>query len=223
MTKIKSIDDHQGWDTKYRDQTDGPAWSEKPQPRVEDFLAELPVASHVADLGAGDGRNSIIAASLGHRVTMVDFSRTALSLALELAAERGVQAPVAVEGSIENLPLAGSQFDAVICMDTLPQLKNLERGVNEIHRVLKPGGHCLVNVFSKLDCAFGEGERVSPSSYVYKNCYFSFFEKDDLPELCEGRLEVVDFEQIGWDDPPHVPFRPYPHRHDAFFFVLKKR
>jgi hypothetical protein len=79
-----------------------------------------------------------------------------------------------------------------------------------------------VNVFTPRDCAFGEGEQLTARSSLYKNTLFNFFEDDEFRPLLQGLFEVVECRPVRWDDPPHVPFRPYPHTHDALVYVLKK-
>lgn len=222
MTITTSGDLDSGWDDKYRKQVEGEAWSEKSQPWVIDFLQDLPNPSVVGDLGAGDGRNSKEAQKLGHQVIMLDISSAALKLASDRFDSVENNRPLSVIGPLEEMPIMDDQLDAAICMDALPQVKNLERAFLDIHRVLKPKGRCLLNVFTKEDCAWGEGERVGPTAFVFKGCYFNFFGKGDIPELCAGLFNIVRTERVAWDDPPHVPFRPYPHRHDAFFYILEK-
>lgn len=220
---INPSKEYQGWEEKYLKQKDGaPSWSETPQPQVKEFFESLSEKSLVVDLGAGDGRNSKVGLQNGHQVVLLDISKTALEIAVEGLEAGKFPKGLGVLGNLEDLPFSSSQFDGAICLDTLPQVFNLERAISEIHRILKPGGKCLLNVFTKDDCAWGEGERVGPSSYMYKGCYFSFFDDKDIPELCKGLFEVEDCRHFSWQDPPHVPFRPYEHIHDALFYVLKK-
>lgn len=219
----KSVaEDYKGWDAKYREQSEGAAWSDTPQPKVQEFVDKLRPKSHIADLGAGDGRNTAPAVEKGHHVVMLDISPSAVGLALQRFDDTKGCKPFAVIGPMEEMPLASNQFDAVMCLDALPQVKNCERAVREIHRILKPGGLCLVNVFTVQDVAWGEGERVGPRSYSYKNCLFNFFDESDVPDLCKGLFNIVEVAHLSWLDPPHVPFRPFEHRHDAFFYQLQK-
>lgn len=212
---------HDGWENKYRDQKEGPAWSSEPQPGVKEFLGRLSPGSLVLDVGSGDGRNSAFAIEAGHHAVMLDVAPTALDLALRNM--RGAERPpLAVLSAMEEMPLAGGQFDAVICLDALPQVSNCHRALREMHRVLRPAGALYVNVFTPRDCAWGEGEQVGPRSWVYKNTLFSFFEAGELESMCGGLFAVTESRHCNWMDPPHVPFRPYPHQHDAIFATLTR-
>lgn len=220
--KTNVAEEYRGWDAKYREQSEGAAWSETPQPKVLEFLAKLPPHCQIADLGAGDGRNTAPAVQQGHQIVMLDIAPSAVAQALERFEETKGCKPFGVIGPMEEMPLASNQFDAIMVLDALPQVKNCQRAVHEIHRILKPGGLCLVNVFTINDVAWGEGERVGPRSFSYKNCLFSFFGEEDLPEMCKGLFNIVEVDHLNWVDPPHVPFRPFEHRHDAFFYLIQK-
>lgn len=48
--------------------------------------------------------------------------------------------------ALPHLPYADSQFDAVLCLDTLEHIQDDELAVREINRILKPGGIAIVTV-----------------------------------------------------------------------------
>lgn len=70
----------------------------------------------------------------------LDFSE----LALELAGERGLKGLHL--GSAEEMPLADSEFDAIVSLDTLEHVEHDDRAAAEMFRVLKPGGLLVLNV-----------------------------------------------------------------------------
>jgi SAM-dependent methyltransferase len=43
-----------------------------------------------------------------------------------------------------SVPVAGGSFDAVLCTEVLEHVMNPESVINEIARLLKPGGRCLI-------------------------------------------------------------------------------
>ena len=71
---VTSVDASE-WDERYA--ATELVWSAGPNRFVAEEVADLPVGTAV-DLGAGEGRNSVHLATLGWRVTAVDFSRVAL-------------------------------------------------------------------------------------------------------------------------------------------------
>lgn len=55
-----------------------------------------------------------------------------------------------VKGDGENLPFESDTFDAVTVAFGVRNFENLEPGLREIHRVLKPGGQFIILEFSKV-------------------------------------------------------------------------
>ena len=63
-----------------------------------------------------------------------------------LARSRIKQSRITVDYKIlnsENLPLADESFDSVVCTWTLCSIKQPDRAIAEVHRLLKPGGKFL--------------------------------------------------------------------------------
>lgn len=212
-----------GWEEYYSQSKGKSAWGEAPPPFLEKIIIpRLPAKVRVADFGSGDGRNSLPLVEAGQRVTCVDISSSALDKIAERFAQFGPSAPGTVLGNLEQLPLGSRQFDAAICIDALPQVRNPRRALEEIHRVLIPGGLFGLNVFTPKDCAFGEGTQESSKAFIYKETLFRFFDHEDFLPLIDGLFEIVEHQQVSWVDPPHVPFRPHEHTHDALVYILKK-
>lgn len=75
-------------------------------------------------------------------VTGVDF----LPEMLELAQRKGVRRTILADAM--KLPFADSSFDCVTISFGLRNMENCERAIDEMSRVLRPGGHLLVLEFS---------------------------------------------------------------------------
>lgn len=52
-------------------------------------------------------------------------------------------------GDVENLPFKSNVFDNVISFGVLHHTPNTEKGINEIYRVLKPGGKAFLSFYYK--------------------------------------------------------------------------
>jgi SAM-dependent methyltransferase len=100
------------WDASYRD---GPApWDiGEPQPAVVRLAREGAFRGAVLDAGCGTGENALHVASLGLRVLGVDVAETALSIARENAARRGISADFAVADALQ-LHRLGRAFETVL-------------------------------------------------------------------------------------------------------------
>lgn len=101
----------------------------------------------VLEIGAGTGRDSFPLAEAGSDVTQLDYSKNSLLILKELARRRNLETSI-VAGDTFQLPFRENTFDVVFHQGLLehfrkPQAENLLR---ENIRVLKPGGHLLVDV-----------------------------------------------------------------------------
>jgi ubiquinone/menaquinone biosynthesis C-methylase UbiE len=102
----------------------------------------------VLDVGTGTGWLAIQFAEEipGVEVIGLDLSDVALELARENARESGVSSRVSFEiGDAEDMPFENDMFDLAISSNTLHLVKNPVRMLDEIQRVLKPGGVFLVS------------------------------------------------------------------------------
>ncbi len=107
--------------------------------------------SDVLDLCCGPGRHSVRLARRGHRVTGVDISAYNLEKAAEQAAEFGVDV-VWREADMRETGLAGSSQDAVINIFTAFGYfddEGNQRVLEEIARVLRPGGGFLIELINR--------------------------------------------------------------------------
>ena len=227
MSKLMQIEAdpfEKGWDDKYQ-QSDWSRsiWSDESQPFIAAGLNAVRPVSTVIDIGAGDGRNTRAFIAAGHRVTALDISETALLLLQSQFNAAKLPVPTSIIGKIDAVPVVSNHFDAALAADVLPQVQDTRSAVKEMHRILKPDGLLLVNVFTEQDCAYGQGEEIAPRCYAYKGCLFKFFEEGELEGICGDLFGVVTVEPFEWWDPPHGAFRPDPHKHSALFYVLRKR
>jgi SAM-dependent methyltransferase len=100
------------WDASYYD---GPApWDVgRPQPAVARLALQGAFSGAVLDAGCGTGENTLLVAALGQPVLGVDVAETALSMAREKAAERGVAAEFEWADAL-RLDRLQRQFDTVL-------------------------------------------------------------------------------------------------------------
>ena len=93
----------------------------------------------VLDVGCGGGFMSEAMAKLGAKVTGIDRAQGAIEAARAHARESGLTIQYD-QGSADSLPYADASFERVVCTDVLVHVPHPERVIQEIRRVLKPGG-----------------------------------------------------------------------------------
>lgn len=101
----------------------------------------------VLDAGAGPGSFAErLRRELGVSVVAVDVSPRMV----EVARERGLDARVA---DIRELPFADASFDCVVAAWVLHHVPDLDRGLSELGRVLRPAGRLVAVAFGRENLA----------------------------------------------------------------------
>jgi demethylmenaquinone methyltransferase/2-methoxy-6-polyprenyl-1,4-benzoquinol methylase len=84
------------------------------------------------------------------KVIGVDISTGMMDLGRKKIEQRGLSKKIELRrGDSENLPFEENKFDAVIVAFGVRNFENLEKGLAEMLRVVKPGGKVVVLEFSK--------------------------------------------------------------------------
>lgn len=93
----------------------------------------------VLDLGCAGGFMAEAMAQRGAQVTGIDPAKEAIAAARSHAAQSGLDIRYDT-GMGEALPYDDAAFDAVVCVDVLEHVSDLEQVLQGVARVLKPGG-----------------------------------------------------------------------------------
>ena len=101
--------------------------------------------ARVLDVACGTGDLALtLAGSSSAHVVGTDFCRPMLEIAKRKATSTGSSVVPFVEGDALNLPFNNSSFDAVTIAFGLRNLANVEDGLRELLRVLKPNGRAAI-------------------------------------------------------------------------------
>jgi ubiquinone/menaquinone biosynthesis C-methylase UbiE len=110
-------------------------------------LTSLSLPGRVLDVGTGGGLLPLkIAEKIPHlQIYGMDSSQKAIDAARKNALEMGIANPPKFDiGDVSSLSFEDNYFDAVVSTFSLHHWPDPVRGLNEIFRVLKPGGEALI-------------------------------------------------------------------------------
>lgn len=110
-------------------------------------LGALEPGARVVDIGCGAGIDSLIAARMvgpNGRVIGVDMTPVMLDKAREAASEAGLTNAEFREGYAEALPVESGWADALISNGVLNLMPDKAAALEEMARVLKPGGRLQI-------------------------------------------------------------------------------
>tara|TARA_X000001036_G_scaffold433650_1_gene471649 strand:- start:1767 stop:2489 length:723 start_codon:yes stop_codon:yes gene_type:complete len=105
----------------------------------------------ILDIATGTGDFAIEALSLKpEKIIGVDISEGMLSVGREKLIKKNIIDKIElIRGDSEVLPFEDNFFDAVIVSFGVRNFENLEKGLSDMLRVLKPGGKVVILEFSK--------------------------------------------------------------------------
>jgi demethylmenaquinone methyltransferase / 2-methoxy-6-polyprenyl-1,4-benzoquinol methylase len=133
-------------------------------------LAAKKNPSKILDVATGTGDLAIEAyIQTKAEITGIDISAGMLELAKKKIDEKGLTEKIKIiQADSENIPFEDASFDAVTVAFGVRNFENLDKGLSEMYRILKPGGIAVILEFSK------------PTTFPFKQLY-NFYFKNILP------------------------------------------
>jgi ubiquinone/menaquinone biosynthesis methyltransferase len=119
-------------------------------------LADVRKGERALDLAAGTGDIAFAVAARGARTIGLDITHRMMQLAqakTRQAPARSLGGGVFITGDMTSLPLRSSSFDLVTTGYGLRNVPDLNAAIDEIARVLKPGGRLLSLDFNRPENA----------------------------------------------------------------------
>jgi len=164
----------------------------------------------VLEAGAGVGRQALRVAPRVGRLVCVDFSPKALEVLAGEARRRGLANVETMTADLCDLPPSLADFDRVYSVAVLPHIPSHAQrlaAMRGFHRVLRPGGACLVEV----PC-HGPRARVPKEGFLDGGTYQFLFTPQELREL----LEQAGFVDVSIHGMILLPGRLTRHFPEAF-------
>ncbi|MDW5563735.1 MAG: class I SAM-dependent methyltransferase [Methanomassiliicoccus sp.] len=177
------------WDREYS--CPHPMWKGPPK---DDLGLEL--AGVVLELGCGNGKTAAVLVRTASSVVALDFSRVGLRSCRLAVPSPGLEL---VRGDLRSLPFADRTFDHVVASHVLGHLLQDERrrAMDEIIRVLVPGGTLVLRAFSVKDMRCGQGQEIEAGTFRRGTGIRNhFFSGEELRVLTVGLEEVTLEESV---------------------------
>lgn len=146
------------WDDQYGG--DDFTSSTPPNQFIKDQATLIPPNSEVIEVGAGDGRNAVYLAELGHTLTAIDSSAAGLGKLKSLAAERAVSIRI-IHQDILTWD-TDQQWDAAVMTFLQPPSEDRPKLYKQLQRVLRPGGF-LISLFFRPEQIEGDFDSGAPT------------------------------------------------------------
>ncbi|MCE3259713.1 MAG: ubiquinone biosynthesis methyltransferase UbiE [Bacteroidetes bacterium] len=147
LNSILSFGTHKGWRRKC----------------VKLLAAKKP--QHILDVATGTADFAIECAKLQpQKIVGVDISEGMMKFGREKIEKLGLQNMISLEyGNAETLSYPDNTFDAIVVGFGVRNFQNLEKGLSNLNRVLKPGGQIVILEFSY------------PTNFIIKAGYTFYF------------------------------------------------
>ena len=108
---------------------------------------------NILDVATGTGDLAIaMLKATPDKITGIDISNGMLEIGRKKIKKKGLEDKISLQqADSENLPFEDNDFDAVCVSFGARNFENLEKGLSEMFRVLKPGGKLYILEFSQPD------------------------------------------------------------------------
>jgi ubiquinone/menaquinone biosynthesis C-methylase UbiE len=111
---------------------------------AQGVAAQVPSGSHVLEVAPGPGYFALELAKLGsYHIVGLDISQTFVRIATDNAKRAGVEVEFR-QGNASSMPFDSGSFDFIYCRAAFKNFSEPIRAINEMHRVLKPGGTAVI-------------------------------------------------------------------------------
>ncbi len=190
---LYSASQREAWDDRYR--IKGRQWGNAP---VE-FSHEQETGV-ILELGVGDGKNIRARSIRDQTLIGLDFSIEALLLCKQ---DPTIQDASLILADVCYLPFSPCSIDQVFAHHIFGHLPECQQIVlmNEILKILRPGGRLNLTVFGYEDMRRGKGREIEPSTYIRGDGIITrYYSQEDIEVLHSG-FNIIRIGNETW------PFR----------------
>ncbi|NDJ25754.1 methyltransferase domain-containing protein [Nostoc sp. B(2019)] len=158
----------------------------------QELLAD--VTGEVLEIGFGTGLNLAYYPYSIHKITTVDVNPGMNALANKRISDSGIIVEQLLLSS-ENLPMPDNTFDSVVSTWTLCSIANVQQALQEVYRVLKPGGRFFFvehGLSDKTSVQVWQHRLTPIQKVVADGCHLN----RDIQKLVEQHFDHVELKQF---------------------------
>jgi len=190
----KTLDEQIYWDNYYKNNLANDA----PSPFASDILLKLEKGKHLADLGCGNGRDSLFFAKNGLNVTAIDRSEQAVYI----LRKKYLSLKFICGSFIDNEEFYSEHYDYFYSRFTIHSIyaEEQQKLLQNVFNSLKADGLFFIEVRSVKDVIFGKGTFVEKNAYIYNGHFRRFIVLEELLRALENIGFKIEnsWEQAGF-------------------------
>lgn len=139
----------------------------------------------ILELGYGSGIMMPTLCSMGRSVKGIDLESDCNEVLSNL--KKLNCKPDLINGRAEKMPYLDNSFDLVVAISIMEHIKNFEDVIDEVSRVLKPGGHFLVGM-PKVNNSMS---RIFKYAMDYNIDKYHITRPDDFKRVCKEKFNLL--------------------------------
>jgi ubiquinone/menaquinone biosynthesis C-methylase UbiE len=188
------------------------------QKLADEIASIVPNDAKVVEVAPGPGYLSIELAKRGFNVTGLELSADFVEIEKKNAADAGVTVSFK-QGNAAAIPLSEETADFVVCMAAFKNFSEPQTAINEMYRVIKPGGSVLVIDMNRENTAADIEEEMRNMAGL--NPFDRWFIKWSFKTfLKKGAYNYAEFEMFAANT--HCKSSNIEKRGTGFYVWLKK-
>lgn len=172
-------------------------WSnfrQMPEKKAEE-LSKIFKPGKILDVGCGNCRNLLPFSKFD--CYGVDFSENMINEAKKFVSKKNMKVTLKV-GNVTKLPFKDKSFDYVLSFAMLHHLKNPEKGVKEISRILKLGGRAYISIWNKMQLRFLFSKKETYVKFGDDKRYYHFVSFLEMRKLLKKyNFNILDSKMFG--------------------------
>ncbi len=163
---------------------------------LSEMLLKLLPPLVIADIGAGEVTLALMLAHRAKKVIAVDSSSKMVEYGITLAERNGIENLEYRHGDMEELPIESSVVEMAMLHQSLHHAFHPQRAIEEVWRVLQPGGKVVILDLLKHD--FEEARE------LYADTWLGFSQVELLGLLRNAGFQHIDISVVDRaDESPH--------------------